>query len=63
MILLINGVIVKNKYVYFVEGETEKKMIETLKKEELIQAGRIEIFNVAQNKIRNNKLTLYNKKI
>lgn len=39
-------------YQYFVEGETEKKLINTLKTElQCIQAGKVEVFNVVQERL------------
>lgn len=36
------------KYQYFVEGQTEKKLIEILKKSNMIISGNVNIFNVIQ---------------
>lgn len=43
-------------YRYYVEGESEKKLLETLKKMNLIKAGRVEIFDIVQQSITNRKL-------
>ena len=44
------------RYHYFVEGECEKKIIETLKENSLIIPGKIEILNVTQEMITEFKL-------
>lgn len=48
-------------YQYFVEGEDEKKLVNTLKSDlELILPGKVQVFNVTQNKL--NKLRIGNLK-
>lgn len=44
------------RYHYFVEGQCEKKLIETLKEQSLITPGKIEILNVTQEIIPELKL-------
>ena len=44
-------------YHYYVEGEDEKKIINTLKTDfQIIQAGKVDVFNVVQNKLKKNIL-------
>lgn len=46
------------KYHYFVEGETEKKLIEELKKEQnLIVSGAVNVFNVVEKRFSNAIIT------
>ncbi len=45
----------KNIYHFFVEGEGERAIINTLKTElQCIQAGKVDVFNVIQNKLNKN---------
>ena len=47
-----------NRFQYFVEGETEKKLIEELKKEQsYIISGKVSVFNVIEKKIPNAVIT------
>lgn len=47
----------KNIYHFFVEGEGERAIINTLKTElQCIQAGKVDVFNVIQNKLNKNIL-------
>ena len=47
----------KNKrYQYYVEGECEKKLIEILKRNNMILPGNVSVFNVIQNKFSNSRL-------
>ncbi len=42
----------KNIYHFFVEGEGERAIINTLKTDfQCIQAGKVDVFNVIQNKL------------
>ena len=44
-------------YHYYVEGQDEKKLIDTLKTRlRLIRAGKVQVFNVVQNKINQTRL-------
>ena len=44
----------KNIYHFFVEGEGERAIINTLKTDfQCIQAGKVDVFNVIQNKLNN----------
>lgn len=46
------------KYHYFVEGETEKKLINEFKKEmTLIQSGSVNVFNIVEKRIPNSMIT------
>lgn len=39
-------------YLYFVEGEDERKLVNTLKSDfEVIRPGKVQVFNVTQNKL------------
>lgn len=43
----------KNIYHFFVEGEGERAIINTLKTDfQCIQAGKVDVFNVIQNKLK-----------
>lgn len=45
-------------YHYFVEGNTEKRMVEILKTElQCIVPGRVQVFNVIQNELRGRAVT------
>lgn len=45
----------KNIYHFFVEGEGERAIINTLKTDfQCIQAGKVDVFNVIQNKLNKN---------
>ena len=47
----------KNIYHFFVEGEGERAIINTLKTDfQCIQAGKVDVFNVIQNKLNKNIL-------
>lgn len=47
----------KNIYHFFVEGEGERAVINTLKTDfQCIQAGKVDVFNVIQNKLNKNIL-------
>ena len=47
----------KNIYHFFVEGEGERAIINTLKTDfQCIQAGKVDVFNVIQNKLNKNML-------
>ena len=47
----------KNIYHFFVEGEGERTIINTLKTDfQCIQAGKVDVFNVIQNKLNKNML-------
>lgn len=47
----------KNIYHFFVEGEGERAIINTLKTElQCIQTGKVDVFNVIQNKLNKNIL-------
>lgn len=47
----------KNRFIYFVEGETEKLLVNTLKSEmKLIEAGNVKKFNVIQDMLKNSNL-------
>lgn len=44
-------------YQYYVEGDNEKKLINTLKQElKCIQAGKVDIFNPVQERFSNTRL-------
>lgn len=44
-------------YQYYVEGETEKKLLEVLKQEKkYIKPGKVEVFNMIQNRITYSKI-------
>ena len=45
-------------YQYYVEGDTEKKLIEAFKKaQRMILSGKVDVFNVVQNELPNARLT------
>lgn len=47
----------KERFIYFVEGETEKLLVNTLKSEmKLIESGSVKKFNVIQDLIKNSNL-------
>ena len=47
----------KNIYHFFVEGVGERTIINTLKRDfQCIQAGKVDVFNVIQNKLNRNIL-------
>lgn len=47
----------KNRFIYLVEGETEKLLVNTLKSEmKLIEAGNVKKFNVIQDMLKNSNL-------
>lgn len=49
--------VIKNIYHFFVEGEGERAIINTLKTDfQCIQAGKVDVFNVIQNKLNKNIL-------
>lgn len=51
----------KNIYHFFVEGEGERAIINTLKTDfQCIQAGKVDVFNVIQNKLNKNILMKLN---
>ena len=45
-----------DKYIYYVEGDNEKKVVDTLKERgnEYIVSGKSNIFNIIQEKIKKN---------
>ena len=50
------------RYIYLCEGQIEKKVLETLIKElHLIKPGKIEVFNVIQNKLKNSYIAAHSK--
>lgn len=47
----------KNKiFLYYVEGEDEKKLLEVLKTDRVIEAGKVQVLNVIQKMISNTRL-------
>lgn len=47
-----------NRYFYYVEGKCEKKLIETLKEQQLILPGKTEVFNATQDLFNNARFRL-----
>lgn len=46
-----------NHYHYYVEGDDDRKIVNTLKTElQLIQAGKVDKFNVVQNELNKNRI-------
>lgn len=52
-----------DKYIYYVEGDNEKKVVDTLKERgnEYIVSGKSNIFNIIQEKIKKSQLMTLNK--
>lgn len=52
-----------NKYYhYYVEGEDDKKIVNTLKTDfQIIESGKVDVFNVVQNLINKNSLRIANR--
>ncbi len=46
------------RYLYFVEGRCEKRLIDLLKEQQLVLPGRLEIFNATQDLFNNARLRL-----
>ena len=52
-----------DKYIYYVEGDNEKKVVDTLKERgnEYIVSGKSNVFNIVQEKIKKSQLMTLNK--